>query len=259
MNNKLFSVVITVIMLTAVLLSDQIFHLGLGSKVSNILAPVGVVFSVTGEKVSGFFGSITHIGTLQKENKDLKDKLNSALTEIAGLSEAKKENDSLRLDLGFKLSSQLNLVPATVAYFDPSLRDGITVRVDDTSGIKVGNVVLAQGFLVGRVAEISGKSVRVLLTTDSLSTIPATIQNKDITGIATGKIGNGLTMEQVPQSDSVVKGDLVITSGLGGDLPKGLILGRVDDVQKVAGSIFQQVNLQPMIEFTSLERVMIAR
>ena len=259
MNKKLLSIVIIVVLLASVITADQMLHLGLGKKASSLIAPVGIVFSVTGQKVGGFFGSITHIGSLQKENKDLTDKLNSALTEIAGLSEAKKENDSLRLDLGFKLSSQLSLVPANVAFFDPSLRDGITVKVDDVAGIKVGNVVLAQGFLIGRVAEIDGNSIRVMLITDSLSTIPATIQNKDISGIAMGKIGNGLTMEQVPQSDAVVKGDLAVTSGLGGDLPKGLILGRVDEVKKIAGSIFQQVTIQPMIDFTSLERVMIAR
>lgn len=259
MNKKLFSIVITVVLLASIITADQMLQLGLGKKVSSLIAPVGIVFSVTGQKVSNFFGNITHIGSLQRENKDLTDKLNSALTEIAGLSEAKKENDSLRLDLGFKLSSPLSLVPANVAYFDPSLRDGITVKTDSVTGIKIGNVVLAQGFLIGRVAAINGNSIRVMLITDSLSTIPATIQNKDISGIAAGKIGNGLTMEQVPQGDAVVKGDSAITSGLGGDLPKGLILGRVDEVQKIAGSIFQQVAIQPMVDFTSLERVMIAR
>jgi len=175
------------------------------------------------------------------------------------LSEAKKENDSLRLDLGFKQSSPLDLVAAEVAFFDPSLKDGITVRVESPAGIKVGAVVLSQGYLVGRVAEINGNNIKVLLTTDSMSSLPATLQGKDITGIARGKIGNGLTMEQVPQSDNVAKGDTVVTSGLGGDLPKGLILGKVESVQKVSGSIFQSVILRPAVEFTRIQRVMIAR
>ena len=99
----------------------------------------------------------------------------------------------------------------------------------------------------------------MLLITDSTSSIPATLQSKEITGIARGKIGNGITMEQVPQSDNVVKGDTVITSGLGGDFPKGLIIGKVDEVQKVSGSIFQNVVLRPAVELTRIERVMIVR
>jgi rod shape-determining protein MreC len=258
-NKKLLSVIITVVFIAILVLANQFFNLNLGEKASNILSPVGIVFSTTGEEISSFFGNITHISSLQKENNVLTDKLNSALAEIATLSEAKKENDSLRLELGFKQSSPFDLIPATVAYFDPSLRDGITVEVDDTTGLKNNDVVLSEGFLIGRIADINGTSIRVLLITDSTSAIPVTIQDKDITGIAMGKIGNGLTMEQVPQSDSVQKGDLVITSGLGGDLPKGIILGKVDVVQKVAGSIFQQISLQPMVEFTKLERVMIVR
>ncbi len=258
-NKKILSVIITVIILVMLVFADQIFNLGIGKKASDILSPVGVVFSTTGENIAGLFGNITHIGSLQRENNELTDKLNSALAEIATLSAAKKENDSLKLDLGFKQSSSLDLVPATIAYFDPSLRDGITVRVDNNTGLKNGDVVTAEGFMIGRIADINGSMVRILLITDSTSSIPVTLQDKDITGIATGKIGNGLTMEQVPQSDSVQKGDLVVTSGLGGDLPKGLILGQVDEVQKVAGSIFQQINLLPMTEFTKLERVMIVR
>ncbi len=259
MNKKLLSVIITVIFLIILIIADSSFELGIGKKASNILAPIGVVFSTTGERVSSFIEGITHIGSLQKENKELNNKLNSAIAEIASLSAAKMENDSLRRDLGFKLSSQLDLVPANIAFFDPSLRDGITVKVDDTSGIKQGNVVLSEGFLIGRVLSTDGNNVHVQLITDSMSTIPANIQGRDITGIATGKIGNGLSMEQVPQSDSVASGELVVTSGLGGDVPKGLVLGKVDVVQKVAGSIFQQISLQPMVEFISLERVMIAR
>ena len=258
-HRNIIGIIVTTILIIIVMALNQIFSLKLGEKFNNILSPVGIVLSTTGQQISGFFGNIAHISTLQKENNDLSTRLDNALTEIARLSEAKKENESLRADLGFKQSSVLDLVPAEVAFFDPSLRDGITVRVSNTNGIKVENVVVAQGFLIGRVSVIDGNNVKVLLITDSTSSIPVTIQDKDITGIARGKIGNGLTMEQIPQSDNVVMGDTVITSGLGGDLPKGLILGKVDSVQKVSGSIFQSVILRPAIEFTRLERVMIAR
>lgn len=256
---KKTGIIVASMIVIAIVASDHFFSLGLGKKATILLSPIGVVISTTGEKIGGFFGNLAHIGSLQRENKDLSDKYNAALAEIARLTEAKKENDSLRASLGFKQSSNLDLVMADVAYFDPGLKDGITVTVDDASGIEVGNVVLAEGFLVGRVEKIDGKSIKVLLITDSTSSIPATIQNKNITGIAKGVIGNGLVVEQIPQSDSVTKGDTVVTSGLGGDLPKGLIIGTVDEVQKISGSIFQSVTLQPMVEFTRLERVMIAR
>lgn len=250
---------VTTLFVAFVVATNQIFSLGIGEKIVTFISPVGIVVSTTGKQISGFFGNLGHIGSLQRENKDLEYRLDSALTEIARLTESKKENESLRADLGFKQSSSLDLVPADVAYFDPSLRDGITVRVTNSEGIKVGNVALSRGFMIGRVSEINGNNVKILLITDSTSALPSTLQNKNITGIAKGKIGNGLTMEQVPQSDNVVSGDTVVTSGLGGDIPKGLILGKVDEVQKVSGSIFQNVILRPAVDFTLIERVMIAR
>lgn len=260
MNSRHYlGITMTTIFVIAAIGVNQIFGLELGKRAISFFAPVGIVISTTGQQIGSFFGGITHIGALQKENQALSDKLDSALSEIARLTEAKKENDSLRLDLGFRVNSALDLVAGDVAYFDPGLRDGITVKVANANGIKVGNVVLSQGFLIGRVSQVDGNIIRVLLTTDSTSSIPATLQSKNITGIAKGKIGNGLTMEQVPQSDNVTKGDTVVTSGLGGDMPKGLIIGKVDEVQKVSGSIFQSVTLQPMVEFTRIERVMIAR
>jgi rod shape-determining protein MreC len=258
-NRGLTSLIIATIAVASVITINQLFSLELGNKITTTLSPVGVVISTTGQRIGGFFGGIGRIGTLQKDNKVLEDKLNTALVEIARLTEAKKENDSLKRDLGYKQTTSLDLVAGYVAYFDSSLRDGITVLVDDAAGIEIGNVVLAEGFLVGRVSRIEGRNVHVLLTTDSLSSIPATIQNKTITGIAKGKIGSGLTMEQVPQSDNVVKEDIVVTSGLGGEIPKGLIIGKVEEVKKISGSIFQGIILQPMLGLTTLERVMIAR
>ncbi len=259
MQKKYFAGIATVLALLFVLLADSTFRLGIGSQIGSALSPVSMVLSDTSAKVSSFFLGLSNIGKLQKENSDLKNKLDSAIQEISVLSVAKNENDSLRKDLGFKNSSNLDLVPGTVISFDPSLRSGINIRVDDVVGITKGRPVIANGFLIGRVAEINGKIIKVALIVDSLSAIPAEISGKSITGIAKGVIGNGLLMDQVPQSEAVAENDLVVTSGLGGELPKGIILAKVGEIRKISGSIFQQVELLPVVDFAKVERVMIAR
>lgn len=258
-SRKRTGIIIISLIMIFVVVSNHVFSLELNKKAAYVFSPVGIIFSNFGQGVSDFFYSIGNIGSLQKENEDLQAKLNTALIEIAVLSEAEKENDSLRADLGFKESSGLDLVAAEVAYFDPSLTGGITVKVESNDGIEIGNVVLSEGFLVGCVSNISGNFVTIQLITDSNSSIPTTIQNKNISGIATGEIGNGLNLEQVPQNDNVVVGDSVITSGLGGSVPKGLILGTVTNVSKSSNSIFQDITLSPMIGFSEIERVLIAR
>ena len=259
MQKKLYAGIITVFLLLGGLFVDSTFHLGLGRGLQSFFTPVTIVVSDAGSSISGFFGGIGNIGNLQKENADLKDKLNSALAEIASIQTAKDENESLKKDLGFKDSSNLTLVPGIVVSYDPTLHSGINVRVDSASGITVGKPVIAEGYLIGRVSSVSGNVVKVSLIVDSTSAIPAIVLGKNISGIATGVIGNGLLMDQVPQSDAVAKDDLVVTSGLGGDLPKGIIIAKVGDISKVSGSIFQNVELLPMVDFSKIERVMIAK
>jgi rod shape-determining protein MreC len=259
MQNKLYASIVTVFFLLLLFFAETTFNLGLTRTVQSAFAPVSLVFSNIGASVSGFFGGISNIGNLQKENAELKLKVNSVLSENAAMKVANDENTSLKKDLGFKQTSKLDLVPATVISFDPTLRSGINVRVDSTDGISKGKPVMAEGYLIGRVAEISGNIIRVNLIVDSTSAIPAVILGKQITGIAKGIIGSGLIMDQVPQSELVAENDLIITSGLGGDLPKGIIIAKVGEIAKVSGSIFQKVELLPMVDFSKIERVMIAK
>ena len=258
MKKKLMLTIITVILFLGIF-ADIIFNFGIIKGVGNIFTPVELVFSNTGSTVSGFFSGLANIGKLQEENSDLKNRLNQTLSENALLAEAKKENESLLKELGFKISSGLNLTPGIITSFDPTLSSGINIYVDDISGISQGSAVISDGYFIGTVSKISGKRLNVSLIIDSASAIPASIKLKNVSGIAKGLIGNGLILDQIPQGDDVVKGDLVVTSGLGGNLPSGVILGRISDIQKVSGSIFQQIRLDPMVEFSKIRKVMIVR
>jgi rod shape-determining protein MreC len=205
-------------------------------RAASYLNPIGTVFNEAGTGVAGFFNNLTKIGTLPRENKDLQDKLDRAMTEIARLSAAQKENEELRANLNFKKTTNLTLVGANVVFFDPNnIRETITIDVGKNDGLKKGDVVLARGFLVGKIREITDRTARVILITDPDSAIPAQISELNITGIAKGKIGSGLILDQVPQSE------------------------KVDTVQQISGSIFQAIEIRPMVDLSQLEKVMVVR
>lgn len=246
--------------LVALFVFDNFFNLALGNRIGTVLRPIGIVFEDIGSNISGFFRGFVNIGNLQKENTELKDKLNQALVEVAKLSDAQKENLALKRDLGFKNDNGFELVAAKVVFFDPSnIRDTITINVGSRDGIKNNNVVISEGFLVGRVIDVKETSAKIKLISDPDSAVPSTVISSNITGITKGKIGNGLELEQVPQSEKVNQADKVVTSGLGGEYPKGLIIGKIEEVQKISGSIFQQIIVKPIIDLTKLERVMVIK
>lgn len=246
--------------LISIYLADSLLKFHLAAKIGYVLRPVATVVADIGGSISGFFTNFGKIGSLQNENKDLREKVNKLLAENAKLAEDEKENLALKRDLGFKESQNFDLVAAEVVSFDPSnIRNTITINVGTANNLKNGDIVISEGFLVGTVINIEKNTAKIRLVNDSDSAIPANISGNTISGIVKGSIGGGLTLDQVPQSEKVNMGDIVVTSGLGGDFPKGLIIGKVEEIQKISGSIFQLVNLRPMVEITKLERVMVIK
>ena len=259
-KKNLLIIILISLILTGGFYLDNRFQLGLSRQTVRFLRPVGVVFADLGSRVGNFFGYIGNIGDLNEENKRLKADLDQALSDIAKLSEAKKENQSLRADLGFKENSGFDTLSAKVIFFDPTnIRETITINAGSDDGVKEGSVVISQGYLVGKTVFVGPKSAKIRLITDPESAIPATVERIAVAGIVKGRIGSGMVLDQIPQSEKIENGSLVLTSGIGGGYPKGLIIGQIDDIQKISGSIFQKIELKPMINFDRLERVLVIK
>jgi rod shape-determining protein MreC len=221
-------------------------------------APASIFFSNLSERTSGTFSSIFSLGRLQKENAQLKDNVNRLQAEVAQLSEAKKENEQLKKDLGFVTSNNFRYEAAEVLAFDPSnLRGVLTIDKGSKDGLKTGMAVISNGFLAGRISEVSEKTARVQLVTDPTSAIPVTLQSANTNGIARGGIGYGLTMEKIPQGEKITEGDTVITSGLGGEVPKGLVLGTVEKITRQENSLFIDTNVRPLANMGTLSRLIV--
>jgi rod shape-determining protein MreC len=110
---------------------------------------------------------------------------------------------------------------------------------------------------VGRVTEANLHSSKILLITDPSSSVNAVIQESRATGVVQGKATEGLTMRYIQQTEEVSPGDLVLTSGLGGNFPTRLIIGQVTAVRKKDVELFQEAEVRPAVEFRRLEMVMI--
>lgn len=236
--------------------------LGYLSPIENILGkaflPLGKVLNQTANSGKGIFSWAGGLKNLQKENKDLRSKMNEAEAEIASLQEAKKENESLRKNLDFKINSGYEILPASVSFYDPSsTKQSVIIDQGESDGVKKGMAVINEGFLVGKIIDTSANSSKVMLITDPASAIPVTVQNSTATGSLKGQIGFGLSLEKVPQGDVLKQGQLVITSGLGGDYPKGLIVGKIDKIEKSDNAIFQTASVRPEINFRLIERVLV--
>jgi len=195
---------------------------------------------------------------LEDENRRL-GRLNAALTAQLNLyREEHLEAERLRKLLALKGNFPQRAVAARVIdrarapLFKTLLIDKGTV-----DGLQAGRPVLSDQGVVGRIIEASWHASRVLLLTDEQSNIDGMIQRSRAQGILQGAGAAGCSLKYIPRTEEVLEGDAVLTSGLTGIFPKGLLLGVVTVVSGGNGGLFQKIEVAPAVDFDRLEEVLV--
>jgi rod shape-determining protein MreC len=134
-----------------------------------------------------------------------------------------------------------------------------TILLDRGSldGVRRNQPVLAPDGLIGKVVEVTPATARVQLLTDPMNAVGGLIQRTRVTGIVSGNLGAGARVRYLPLMADVVVGDEVVTSGMGGVFPKGILIGRIAAVERRSGALFQDAALQPAVDLSRLEEVLI--
>ena len=113
------------------------------------------------------------------------------------------------------------------------------------------------------MSEAGSNYAKIVLVTDSGSSVSALVQTSRASGIVRGQYGDTLVMEWILQSDPVKPGDVVVTAGLGlgtelrSLYPKGLVIGTVVDVTKAEVSAYQRAVVAPAVDLRKLENVLV--
>jgi len=117
-------------------------------------------------------------------------------------------------------------------------------------------VVLRKEGLVGRIQSVSPFQSSVQLITDHRSRVSALIQRNRIRGLIYGT-HEGLEMRQINQHANIKIGDRIISSGLGGLYPKGLLIGWVKEIRRQKHELFKTAILDSAVDFKQIEEVFV--
>lgn len=213
------------------------------------------------QSVAHLLDALQRLAALQEENQRQSQLIARLSGEIVRLRELEIENQQLREQLGYQIDNpERALLPASVIGRDPSnLVQSIIIDKGSAQGVEEGMVVIESAGLVGKVIGVSPTSAKVLLITDPRSSVTAMIQrpNSRAVGVVSGQPGNRLIMRYLPQSEEVRQTDLVVTSGLGGGFPKGLLIGKVVEVRQKDIEMFQGALVETAVPFAKLESVLV--
>jgi rod shape-determining protein MreC len=208
---------------------------------------------------------------MREQIKQLQSQVDELKISRVRVTELEKENATLRQQLAYKQSNpDFDLVGAAVLERNPDLARVIGqdpsnlvryIIVDQGSaeGVKTGMPVVTPQGLVGRITATGTHWAKALLVIDPSSSVNAVVQSTRATGIVQGDVNGNLIIKYVPQGEAIKTGDLILTSGMGGSFPKRLVIGQVTEVRKHDIELFQEATIQPTVDFSRLEFVLILK
>ena len=228
--------------------------------VQAVLSPIERAASGVFGGVGNLFGAVRDLNELRTRNAELEKQNQDLLTEIAQLRGLEGENSTLRQLLNFTQENPTyKYQTAAVIGRDPSpyLRF-ITINAGSREGLNPGMpVVTAGSTLIGRVAEVGFRSAKVQLLNDLSSAVNVRLQTTDVTGLAQGQQDGSLLVQYLPLNTQVITNDIALTSGLGGNLPRNLVVGQVIGVNKKDFEVAQSAQLRPAADYDRLEVVLV--
>ena len=224
------------------------------------LNAVASVFNRISLSVSQGLSDMAEIESLRQRNADLEEALSQFQSELVELRELASDYQRLASLLEYRsiARDQETVAADVILLADPnSLLRTIVINRGARDGIAVGMPVVTRQGLVGRVMEITANAARVLLITDPSSAVSGRLQTTRAQGSVIGQLGGTLRMTFIPLDATVQEGDLVITSGLGGNFPPDIVIGQVTSRRQFGFQGFQEAEIRSLNNFDTLEIVLV--
>ncbi len=196
---------------------------------------------------------------LQLENHVLKEQLREKNADLLLLDQLKVENQRLRLLLSSPLRQDEYKKIAEVLTAEMNVyRKQVIINRGKNDGAFVGQPIIDEKGVVGQIISVGENSSRILLLTDVTHAVPVQVLRNDVRGIANGSGHNDeLFIDNLPRAVDVVKGDVLITSGLGGRFPEGYPVAIVEAVTNDSQSQFARIVARPLASFDRLRYLLL--
>jgi rod shape-determining protein MreC len=223
-----------------------------------ICSPFQKASTFVSKTIRGTFQQYVFLVNLEKENRMLKQKVAKLQAETHTMKEMRLTNDRLRHLLQFREKNLSSMIGAEVIGQDPSSWfKSVTIDKGERDGVKRGMAVVSPTGIIGQILKTAPHYATVLLITDYNSAIDSIVQRTRAKAIVEGKGENRCQLKYLLRTEEVAVGDAVVTSGLGGNFPKGLMVGEIKKVDKKGHGVFQYAELAPSVDFTQIEEVFV--
>jgi rod shape-determining protein MreC len=196
---------------------------------------------------------------LRQRNAELENEVSRLQTQIIELQQQLAETKVLSALVDFARANPENRYQAAaVIARDPSpFLHYLIINRGSDDGLRRGMPVVTQHGLVGRVAAVTAGASRIQMITDPGSTVNIRLEPSGSQAALHGSLTSDITLDMIPQELNIQPGDLVLTSGLGGSYPSNILVGQVSGIRSQDQDIFQRATLQPVVDFSQIDIVLV--
>ncbi|NQV89943.1 rod shape-determining protein MreC [Candidatus Uhrbacteria bacterium] len=201
------------------------------------------------------------IGDLDSEDLELLyQQREDLLIDRVEFERLQEENSQLREVLDFVERTSISHISAQI--LSKSISNSVSrfvIDVGSADGVISGSaVVVGEGIFIGKVTELGKYSSTVTTITDPTHSVAVSLLNESRTiGVATGSVGDLMTIELIPIDEQIEQNDLVVTSGLEAPIPSGLLVGIINTVIQETGAPFQKAIMEPLGDIRRISTVLV--
>jgi len=204
-----------------------------------------------------YFEKISRLPYIDSEKIELRRKIAELQNKLIKREEILLENQRLRELLGFKREIDRSSIPASVISRDPNNWSSVVfIDKGERDGITKDMIVISGEGLIGRVREAGRSMSKVMLINDIDSKVGAIVQDSREVGLLIGTPKGECKLVYLSLDSKLDAGDKILTSGMGGIYPKGLLIGEVEKVARERGGLYKFAIVRPSGKLSKLEEVL---
>jgi rod shape-determining protein MreC len=230
------------------------------SFLSDVVSPLQRVINWPVDVIDWIDTSVATRSMLTRENASLKAQQLLLSAQLEKLMALQKENDQLRalLETSPKIDSNKILVAQVLAVDVAPFLKQVVIDRGTNQGVFVGQAVIDATGVVGQVVQVSNFTSRIMLLTDTESSIPVEDTRNNLRGIVNGSGSySELELVHMPATSDIQVGDKLVSSGLGLRYPVGYPVGVVTDVKHDPSQPFLHISVEPSGALSSTRLVLL--
>lgn len=200
---------------------------------------------------------LLHFKSIANENLRLKRELTGLKSKLTNLNEALAENKRLKeiLAIKDKLATR-SIVCRVVSRASSNWAEGLVIDKGSDDGLHEDMAVLANGALIGKITAVGKSTSRVSLVTDPEIRVAVISERTRASGLIYGIARGRCIMKFISKDADIKANDSVVTSGLSGTYPKGILVGTVLDVRMEPNGLYQFALIGPAANPAAIEEVL---